>query len=167
MLLHSTYEKVFDKYYPKLRYHSYKIIRCDDVVDENENTKDIVVDAFIELHKKWPYIINEKHAVNYLYLCVRHKSLNYLRHQKKYGTKELSDNFNELPENIVIEVDLLGMIHTNMAKLPPERKKVFVLIFIKGYSLAQVSAELNISINTVKSQRKKGIDTIRKYCYLK
>src|SRR5580692_8111499 len=92
----------------------------------------------------------------FLYLAVKNSSRNLYKHKKveqKYqlGQKEAPPD-NAVMERI-IEAEVLGEVHKALQKLPEGCRKVINLSYFKGLSHQEVATYLNVSINTVKTQK--------------
>lgn len=66
-------------------------------------------------------------------------------------------------EEGIIEKENMDIINSAVQKLPPQRKRVFVLCKLEGKSYAEVSKELNISSSTIHDHMVKANCLIRKY----
>ena len=133
-----------------------------------ENTiesEDIVQDVFIKL---WDNFENFNSAIKikaYLYSSVRNSCLNHIRHEKvkrKYETSVISkiqsDSF--FYEKMV-EVESSRLIKEAIEELPPQCKKI-MLLNLQGLKNQEIADDLNISINTVKTQKQIAYKILRK-----
>lgn len=147
----ANYKQIFDSLYPGL------CLFANKIVQNLEESEDIVQNVFITLWNKNKYSHNYISIKAYLYKAVHNSCLNHIKHktiEKKQAENlsiELSTENNYL--NKRIEVELLEEIFSVIEELPEECKKIFKLSYINGYEVSQVAEELNISVNTVKTQR--------------
>ncbi len=131
-----------------------------------EKSKDIVQEVFIRLWKHH-ILLEDKEAIRaYLYVSVRNRSLDYLK-SKEYKIKNnlsISD-LNILDSDAYFEKEVLieevARLVDEAIKTLPKRCKEVVEMSMRGYQNQQISEELNISINTVKSQKKIAYHKLR------
>ncbi|UZJ66428.1 sigma-70 family RNA polymerase sigma factor [Sphingobacterium sp. KU25419] len=64
----------------------------------------------------------------------------------------LSTSTSDLKEELNLAID----------KLPPARKKVFIMAYLEGYSHKEIAEELNISVKTVDAHVLKSLQQLRK-----
>ncbi|QJB32569.1 RNA polymerase sigma-70 factor [Chitinophaga oryzae] len=161
-------EHLFSKYYSPLCQLSYSIVKNMDA------SKDIVQDFFI---KYWERYANEVPPGNfeaYAFVSVRHRSLNYIESQDVKIRHESHVRRSIYPEASVAasheqeyrenyRIRLLQAIN----QLPKQRRHVFMLSAVEGMKYADIARQMNISINTVKTQIKKAYVSIRKDCAVK
>ncbi len=146
------FKQIFDEYYAPLYFYAVKIVNKEDVAD------DIVQDIFLNIWEKQESVLIEKIAP-YLYSAVRFRCLNYLRHEKiKSDYSKLKIEEGELVQDefiTLVEKDMLREINKLIDLMPNQRRKVF-LLFIEGYTQEEISKELNLSINTIKTHKLKA-----------
>jgi RNA polymerase sigma-70 factor (family 1) len=146
-----AYKKVFEEYFNALCAFSYKYI-----ADQSE-TKDIVQDVFISFweHKKDFEHINSIKA--YLYTSARNKCLNSLKHkivkQKHEEALIYELESEQFFTNHVIEEDAFNQLYTEIRALPNSSQQI-MLLALKGFKNREIAEKLNISENTVKTQKK-------------
>jgi len=147
----SNYKQIFDNLYPGLCLFANKILQ------NLEESEDIVQNVFITLWNKNKDSHNYISIKAYLYKAVHNSCLNHIKHKivEKRQTESLS--IEQTTENNYlnkrIEIELLEEIFSVIEELPEESKKIFKLSYINGYEVSQIAEDLNISVNTVKTQR--------------
>lgn len=149
----SVFKRIFEDYYRPLCGFSRKFIDDNDICD------DLVQEAFLELWHKRKEISNFKAIKSYLYSSVRNASLNYLRHElvkNKNETEILALSSDWYYEDSIIEEEVNSEIYEAIKELSPQSRKVIVMT-MNGLTNPEIAAELEISINTVK--------TLKKRCY--
>lgn len=101
----------------------------------------------------------------YLYRSVHNNALKYLR-DKTTDDARLQKWYEEQEEvedsyfYQAIEEELIRKLREKIVSLPEQRKTI-LLLSIDGLSIQEIAEQLNISVNTVKTQKK------RAYAYLK
>lgn len=154
------YKVLFDTYHTSLCLFANKYLRDIDA------SKDVVQDVFVKLWHQQIVIKDENAIKSYLYTSVKNKSLDYLK-SKNYNSfqqlskKELeffeSDSFFE-KELLLEEVERMVDIAVNTL---PFKCKEIIRLSLKGFKNNQISEELCISINTVKTQKKIAYQKLR------
>ncbi|MDB5262381.1 MAG: polymerase sigma-70 factor [Adhaeribacter sp.] len=155
-----TLEELFQEYYARLVYFSFQIIK------DKDNAEDIVQEAFIKYWDQRENIDTNSQAVkSYLYSTVKNASLNVLRHQKveeKYW-QTLED---ALPDEtsimqLIIRAEVVSEVHRAIQTLPPACQQISRLGYLEGKNNQEIAAELGVSVNTVKTQKQRGIQLLR------
>ena len=67
-------------------------------------------------------------------------------------------------EYFIIEEEVERILLKTQENLPPKCKRIFILA-IQGKSNDEIAKELNISVNTVKTQKKIAYRTLKDYIY--
>lgn len=155
----STREKVkvlFELYYKNLCYFAYTLIGDKNLAE------DFVQDAFIALYKNYGTVVQEEKVLkSFLYSSVRNSIYNWHRRnniERKYHEKE---PFNELVEidfdNALIKVEALSQINAMINQLPDACQQIFRMHYLEEMSLKEIAETLQVSINTVKTQKLRGL----------
>ncbi len=146
-----AFNQVFDEYFNALCAFSYKYIPDKSV------TEDIVQDVFIafwEHNKEFDHI---NAAKAFLYTSARNKCLNYLKHQLVLQKHQEALIYELESEQYftrhVIEEDAFNRLYSEIRQLPLSSQNI-MLLALKGLKNREIASELNISENTVKTQKK-------------
>ncbi len=146
-----AFEVLFNSFYQPLCgfAHTY--------INDTYQSEDFVQEVFISLwnyREKFDDIISLK---TFLYKSVRNKCLNHIKHLKvtdNYQLKKLNEIENDIFHyDHVIEEETHRLIYETIDELPPNCKKILMLS-INGLKNPEIAAELSISVNTVKTQKK-------------
>lgn len=154
---HKVFKKVFTNYYEEL------VIYANSFLFDKSASEDIVQEVYIYIWEN-THKINIKTSIKaYIYAMVRNQCLNYLK------TLKITDdlNFIELNASLIIEQDLdffstedkrivYNQIVLIVDSLPDRMQQIFKLKFLENYKYAEIAEELDISINTVKTQLKRA-----------
>ena len=137
-------------------------------VGDSEIARDIVQDVFASAHQlRYKFLpeTSENHIKNYFFLAVRNSCLNVLRKKKteeRYWEKTV---FNETIDNSteirIIRSEVMNAILTVIETLPSSCQLIFKKTYLEGLSNAEVAKELNLSINTVKTQKQRGLKMLK------
>lgn len=124
---------------------------------------DIVQEAFLYMWQNVPVYSNEEAFKSYLYHYVKSKCLNYLRDHRRELEMETLDEGIEDEDNIdhgIIENELSARILQEIEKLPDIRKHI-MLMRLDGHSYEEISKELHLNINTLKTHKKQAYRELR------
>jgi len=155
-----AYEGLFKSFYPELTLYAVRFVQDID------NAEEIVQDIFFNLWNNRSKLNINVSLKSYLYRTVKNTCLNLLKHQKvehkykEHFSRELQiDEMNS--DNWMVESELSDKITGAIEKLPPERKKVFVLSRFEELKYKEIAEKLDISIKTVENQMGKALKFLR------
>ncbi len=99
---------------------------------------------------------------SYIYMMVKNGSLDVLKKQNKKVKldESISDDILEFDFNILQE-EVYAILINALDSLPEKCKEVFELSCLEGMKYKDIAQQLNISINTVKSQRARAIELLK------
>ncbi len=129
----------------------------DDVVT------DIVQEAFLYMWQNIPVLSGEEAFKSYLYHYVKSRSLNYLRDHRTDLKMEALDEKIEDDDKIehwIIENELSARILHEIEELPEIRRNI-MMMRLEGHSYDEISKELNLNINTLKTHKKQAYRELR------
>ncbi|WP_255313466.1 RNA polymerase sigma-70 factor [Flavobacterium hibernum] len=150
------YKELFYSLYPRLVSYSYGLVKDNFLAEE------VVGNVMLQLWEnrvKFEKIIDVK---SYLYTMVRNGSFLILKNEQKgiQLNNELSHETLDFDFNI-LEEELYATLIEALNSLPEKCKEVFELSCIEGLKYRDIAEQLNISINTVKSQRARAIELLK------
>lgn len=152
------FENTFRKYYPSL------LAFVERHVGDRDVAKDLVQDVFLKLYKSYPYFSSEVNIKSWLYTSSRNAALDYLRHLKVRDNNKLlmaeSMMFAADVDEVISE-ELTRKIHEAIDSLPLQCCQIVRMHIIDGKKYTEISAELGISINTIKTQIFRGYKKLR------
>lgn len=154
-------EALFHRYYPRLCSFAMRFVHDRGVAE------DIVQDVFVVLCERRHVIPEGEKAVKgFLYTSVKHGCLNRLRHLKVVNAFEAKDHLHgnlDVPDvtDAIIHSEIMAAIHEALAALPPGCALVFRKGYLEGLKNHEIAQELNISVNTVKSQKKRAVSLLK------
>lgn len=129
--------------------------------------EDIVSNAFIKIWEKHSIFNNAKNIRSYLYQIVRNDCFKFHQQQKRVtsikkeigylSSIDLEDNY----EEEIIRSEFFGEIYKALDTLPNQCRKIFIMLYIQGKSVKEIAIELNLSPSTVKTQKARGIATLK------
>ena len=163
-----AFELVFLRYYEELcRY-------ATNILGNKEASEEIVQDVFV---KMWETRVTIKIDVSlkaYLYRTIHNYCINQINHWKvrdQYA-KDVMHSYHanflqsipftgDYPIANLIVKELEEKIETSINALPNQCREVFLLIREKELSYQEVADQLNVSLNTVKTQMQRAMSKLR------
>lgn len=149
--LQNNFDKIYVMYFTRMRRFAKEYVLFD------EDAENVVQDVFVVLWEKRDVLDIQVSLVSYLFLLVKNRCLDYLRHQvvadeykqeltlKLTSLEHLNDSFTSDED---IERILLSAIH----KLPERCREIFMKNRIEGKKYREIATEMNLSVNTVGNQ---------------
>jgi RNA polymerase sigma-70 factor (family 1) len=152
-----AFNHVFNMFYKRICFFAAGIVNEDCA-------EDIVQDAFIKLWER-RHSFNNLNAIKaFLYLTTKNSCINTYKHQKIVDKFE-SDQVEVIEEsNIIyhlIEAEVLEEVQQAVQQLPQSYRKVIYLSYFQGLSNQETADYLNVSINTVKTQKVRSLRILR------
>ena len=128
--------------------------------------EDIVQESFLTLWNHHEEMSSAAHIKSFLYLTSRNTALDYLKHEKirnSYNERAIA----ELSETenftyFVIEEEVEFILLKTQESLPRQCKQIFILA-MQGKSNEDIARQLDVSINTVKTQKKIAYKKMKQY----
>lgn len=145
---------VFREFYPGMAYYAAHLVDDDDV-------KDIVQEAFVELWKRRESMSDADHMKAFLYKTVYTRALNLMKHRavvKGYSEahKDLEarrmDFYRPELNDVMRHVEskeLRGQIEAAISELPDKRRQAFVMSYLHGMKNKEISEVMDVSVRTV------------------
>lgn len=149
---------LFEHYYKPL------VLLADMYLTNNSISEDIVQEQFVKFWDKKLYLHVKNHSAlkNYLFTMVKNASLNVGRNKDI-----LRESFNlyemEISESTARSMTEEGIltIKNAIAELPVQTRKVVECVIIQNMKYQEAANELDISINTIKTQLKRGVSKLK------
>ena len=152
----NAYEVLFKKYYLSMCIIARRIVEDEDVA------KDLVQEIFIHLwEKRETYDFREATDI-FLYVSVKNKCFDYLKSRKRLPVQNglaAADN-ESFFRDIVIEEETYRIVMEAIDALPSQSGRI-IKLSLEGKQNKEISAELGISVNTVKTLKYKAMDKLR------
>lgn len=152
------FEEVFRKYYPGL------LLFVERHVGDRDLAKDIVQDAFYRLYESAGQLPDEVRLKSWLYTACRNAAIDYLRHLKVMDNNKLlmAESMMYAAEvDEEIDEELADHIRKAIDSLPEQCRMIIHMSVIEGKKYTVIAQELNISINTVRTQISRGYKKLR------
>lgn len=159
----------FSKYY-----NDYYVLLCTiafNYIEDKFIAEEAVGEVFLNLWEKFDEIEIKTSFKAYLIKAVKNWCLNYLEHQKveerlkqkllnEQALADLSCN-DEYPLGYLYEEELSSIIARAINSLPIQCRKIFILKRDDGLTYEQIAEQLQVSVNTIKTQVKIALTKLR------
>lgn len=155
-----SFEELFRDNYPKLCHFAMQFLNDDDAV------KDIVQEVFVTYWDlKDKLLAGDVPVKGFLFSSVRNACLNKLRRQKlehSYLNQQEAEPVEDATAlNAIIRSEVMAELNKVITTLPENCQKIFRMGYLEGLKNPQIAAELGLSINTVKTQKKRGMQLLK------
>ncbi len=132
-------------------------------VKSDADVIDIIQETFLNIWEKREVFISVGFFKAYLYKAVRNNCFKYIRDKQvenKYiNQQNISEEGESFLRAIVVEEVHREIINV-LNKLPEERRKIMMLV-LAGLNNNQIAEDLKISVNTIKTQKKRAYSYLR------
>lgn len=154
-----NFEQVFSIYFAPLCFYAQKYIDLKDAEDE-------VSSLFLRLWDKKSHFVDLDHLQAYLYTSTKNACLDAIKKQQRSSVRQL--HFSKTIEEInhsfikdIIQTESWAEIYREINSLPKQCSKTIKLSYLEGLSNQQIAEELNLSIQTVKNHKYRGMKVLR------
>ncbi|MGX5816587.1 RNA polymerase sigma-70 factor [Chitinophaga lutea] len=157
----SMAETLFREYYARLCHYAFQFTR------DAETARDVAQESFVTYLGRQDEVAEHPNAVrDFLYTTVRNACLNRLRHEKvvrRFEQEQAAASPTEEPRAMqaMIRSEVLAAIHGALDTLPEACARIVRMGYIDGLRNQQIAEALDISINTVKTQKRRGLEMLR------
>lgn len=153
----TAYHELYNEYYKAL------VIYAANFLATTETAEDIVQEIFTTIWEKKISFISLQSLKTYLYNSTRNAALNYLKHQNvETGyIQYMLDTYKEITEEDTNEEEVYRLLFKSIDQLPPRCREIFVL-HMEGKKNEEIAQALGLSIETVKTQKKRAVQAIKK-----
>lgn len=151
------------------RYYKALVCYAMQWIGSQEPAEDLVQDLFSTIWENQMTFLSLNSFHAYLYNSVKNASLNYLKHKNIemfYAQQVKEDSVRPVPEEEEEEEDyfeeeLYRQLFLLVDRLPTRCREVFTL-YMKGKKNEEIAEALQISAETVKTQKKRAMQFLRK-----
>lgn len=150
----------FIKNYKALCYFAWEMVNDTDLAE------DLVQDAYVSFLKNKHVISGDEQAIkSFLYSSVRNAVYNLNRKAKtirKYLQRQDFSDIDDIDyEHRIIRAEFMSAIYLIVADLPGACQQIFKLSYLEGLSNQEISAQLGLSINTIKTQKQRALRVLK------
>lgn len=150
---------IYEKYRDKL------LLLAVALLNDKNAAEDVLHDVFLSFAQQIEDFKLTGSLKGYLATCVANRSRNMLRDRKMTvdtadGANELASDTNE-PSASMICNEQLQLLIGALAELPDEQRETIVLHMYGSMPLREIARTQSVSVNTVKSRYRYGIEKLR------
>lgn len=153
-----AFKLLFERLFPPMCMLASRILK-DDV-----KGKDVAQEAFVKLwEKEQQEFTNESSLRAYLYVLVKNACLNLIQKESKVLNSSVDAALHVPEKEFLIEVlkeETYRNLRIAIKELSPQAEEVMNLM-LQEYSNQEIADELGISINSVKTVKKRAYRTLR------
>ena len=149
----------YHEFYPALAHYSFQLTQSRSIAEE------IASEAFVKVWRMH-YKLNSYAGIKaYLYKIVHRDSVEAISSEQRRAK-----SYRQLPPEIdtqtpfdnMVRSEVYRLIHTALKELSPASRKVMIMHYLEGKTTGQISRELNLHPSTVKTQKTRGLQALRK-----
>ncbi len=149
----------YDRFYTALCVYVSKILPIPDAVE------DLVQEVFISVWEGKRTFSDIKELTNYLYRACYNNTLLYIRNNQIHDTilSSLAEERRQDEDMIyalTVKEEIIRQLYHHIEELPTEQRRI-ILLRIEGYTWEEIAERLEISINTVKTQKSRSYKFLR------
>jgi len=150
----------YSQFHPALALYAYRLLENRSIAEE------IASEAFVKIWKMhWK--LNNYHAIQgYLYKTVRRDSMRTLKQERKrteiLKEAQLPVATNDTPFENLVRSEVYRIIHSALKDISPGNRKVLTMHYLDGKTTGEIARELHLSPSTIKTQKTKGLEALRK-----
>lgn len=150
----------YHEFHPTLALYAHRWVEDRSIAEE------IASEALVKTWKMHWKLDSYGAIRAYLYKIVQRDSLAYIRKEKKrtamHQQSQPSQSISDTPFDHVVRSEVYRIIHTALKDLSPANRKVIVMHYLEGKTTGQIARELNVHPSTVKTQKNRGLQALRK-----
>lgn len=152
-----AFQMLFKDYYASLVMYAMHYVR-------QEVAEDIVQDLMTLLWEKDTYFDSISAFHSFIYLFIRNRSINHLKHQKaelNYINYRQGESISDESEVFQVMEEEIYRIFFNVIDQLPERCKEIFKLHLAWKKENEIASQLGISLSTVKSQKQKAFQRLK------
>ena len=151
---------LYEDFHPTLSYYSFSILKNRSIAEE------IASNALVKTWKMHWKLDSYGAIRAYLYKVVQRDSLAYLRAEKRrsmlHQKAQLPDITTETPFEKLVRSELYHLLRNALKALSPGNQKVITMYFLEDKNTNEIARELNLHPSTIKTQKTRGLEALRK-----
>lgn len=152
-----SFEQLYHDLFPPL------VVFANKYLKDTSLSEDIVQEVFVKFWNNSSEIDIRISLKSYLYAAVRNASINHSNRKAivvEDIKEELCTDVSSIDEYTMLSQDVYHQIH-NEIKLLPKKLQEVIRLSMNNLTIAEIQDELNVSKNTIKTQRRIGYARLR------
>ena len=155
-----AFRKLYDFYYQDIYGYSISLLKSKELAEEN------VQDVFLKIWLRRETLNLEQSFKSFLFTIARNQAFNLLNKAAndvllKEEVFYNSEKSHAEGDFSIREEDCKKLKKQAIKQLPPKRKRIFKMSRKQGKTYEEIGEELGISVNTVKNQMSKALESMR------
>ncbi len=150
----------YKAFHPALSLYAFKYVNDYSIAEE------VASEAFVKTWKMYWKLDSFGAIRAYLYKIVYRDSMTSLKLKQKrersYRDSQPLTTDNYTPFDHLVRSEAYRLIHNSLKDLPPGQRKVVMMHYLEGKTSAQIARELGLHPSTIKTQKKRGLEILRK-----
>ncbi len=155
----SAFREIFETYHTRLCFFASKFVPFGIAAE------DVVQEIFLKLWEKKDEFHSIESVKAFLYISVKNHCLNLCKHDKVVknfsGVASREEADEEKILNSILEAEVFEKVYKALETLPAGCRNVLHLSYFEGMKNKEVAEYLHVTINTVKTQKKRGLSLLR------
>jgi RNA polymerase sigma-70 factor (family 1) len=145
-----------------LTYFTYQIVADTAIAEE------IASETFVKLWTNQEKLLKVSAVKAFLYSTAKNAAIDYIRRakvarQRSHDLQIQLEITDQSIEEALIKTEVISDLYKALQSLPVQYQNVVKLEYLEGKSIKEIAATMNISVNTVKTYRKRGIQKLKKW----
>jgi RNA polymerase sigma-70 factor (ECF subfamily) len=159
---HLAFATIFDRYNRQMYTLAFRYLKNREMAEDA--VQQVFINFWVNRHK----IDEELNIRHLLFTSLKNHTLNIIRNNKK----AIEKNYESLIESIYNleseeeydeSMQMTALIDKAVEQLSPQRRQIFYLKIMEGFSNQQIAQKLGLSVNTVKVQYYHILKEIREF----
>lgn len=147
------------------KYKDYLLILAVGLVNNSSIAEDVVHDVFTSFVRDIEKFRLTGTLKGYLGTCVANRARNLNKAKQHANLESSAAEYEELnsnePVSTIVCNEQLQQLNTAISQLPYDQREVIMLHFQAGLTFHAIAEQQGISVNTIKSRYKYGIEKLR------
>jgi len=156
----NSFEIIFRKFYAPLCFFA------QQYVGNSDDAEDVIEELFVKLWNKHLHFETEQHLKAYLYRAAKNACLDLIKLSERSGARNtlFADERGYSEEgylNEIIRAEIIAEVFHAIESLSPQCNKIITMSFVDGKTNQEIADELNLSVQTVKNQKGRGLAQLK------
>ena len=164
LLFQQGKEKGLSFFYLEL--HPALSLFANQFLKNQQLAQEIASEAFIKTWKQHKKLDSFNAIRAYLYKTVYRDAMHTLKKEQKRVVLEQKILSSDLTSNPafdqIVKAETYRIVHSALKHLSPGSRKVITMHYLENKSTAEIASELNLSVNTIRTQKNRGLTLLRK-----
>lgn len=160
----SKFNIIIADLYRENRYKLY--IHALNLINDEENAKDIVNDVFCSILENDNIQKQDSDILPLLFVMVKNKCIDFIRHKNVVNKNEeiyIEEIYSSWTAKDYVEYEKkINRMQEGIRNMPPQMRHIVEEFFLKERKCSEISEELNISDNTVRTHIARALKLLRR-----